>query len=298
MSIESFKDSGIPFNTFTFGKDYDMHKHFSKAVDAERLLINRQISPELFKMNSEGYYNGHVPITWIIAFVSIFVSYLYWFRYISLSNEKSADFWNTEYEWITVNHQWSKSLDFEVSFSEYVKRNMSESYKYFSLLRWFYEARIVKEVSSLDKYFWYFSSCNNNFKIDENNKRTNKVWCLDCPKCAFVFALFRPYISEEEVFEIFGWDMFVDKSQEKIFRELLWISWIKPFECVWTNEEVIYSMYKSLEQYDKIPYILRVFQDEIAVKMTKEEFNKLEEKLLTIYEEDNIPLEIKKLIKK
>ena len=36
----------------------------------------------------QGYYNWHVPITWIIAFVSIISSYIYDFKNIVLSNEK------------------------------------------------------------------------------------------------------------------------------------------------------------------------------------------------------------------
>jgi len=295
LSIELFKKAWIDFNTFTFWKDYEMHKIFSSKVGADRLIVHRKMSDELFAMNKEWYYNWHIPITWLIAFVSIFVSYLYWFRYVSLSNEKSADFWNTEYEWIEVNHQWSKSLDFEKQFSSYVERNMSSEYKYFSLLRWFYEARIVKEVCNYKQYFWYFSSCNNNFKIVEKWNTSNKKWCLNCPKCAFVFALFRPYLSDSEVIEIFWWDMYSDPSQENVFRELLGISWIKPFECVWTQEEVIISMFMALDKYDELPFILSIFKKEIVDNHHLDYFKSIESKIFKIYDDDNIPDNIKKI---
>ena len=49
------------------------------------------MDPKLFEMNEQGYYNGHVPISGIIAFVLVTASYLYDYRYIVMSNEKSAD---------------------------------------------------------------------------------------------------------------------------------------------------------------------------------------------------------------
>lgn len=44
-----------------------------------------------------GYYNGHVPITGTICFVSLVVSALYGYNQVITSLEKSADFGNTEY---------------------------------------------------------------------------------------------------------------------------------------------------------------------------------------------------------
>jgi len=75
----------------------------------------------LFKLNKEWYYNWHVPITWIIAFVSIVSSYLYDFKNIVLSNEKSADEENTIWNGLKINHQYSKSGEFEKDFRKYVE---------------------------------------------------------------------------------------------------------------------------------------------------------------------------------
>lgn len=297
LTLEIFKKAWIDFNTFTFWKDYDLHSLFSEKVENKRIIIKRRISDELFKMNSEWYYNWHVPITWIISFISVLMSYLYGFKYVAFSNEKSANFWNTIYEWFEINHQWSKSLDFELDFSEYINQNLSKNYKYFSFLRWFYEIKIAKEISEFKHYFWNFSSCNNNFKIIEWNKKTSKLWCLNCPKCAFVYSILRPFINEKEVEKIFLGDMYLDKKNENVFKELLWISNIKPFECVWTNEEVIIWMYKSLDKYEEIPYILEMFIDEVLSKMNQEELQQIEEKLFKIDSENNIPEELKQLIK-
>jgi hypothetical protein len=90
-----------------------------------------------------------------------------------------------------------------------------------------------------------------------------------------------------------------------LFKELLWITWNKPFECVWEAEEVILAMSKSITNYEllatkwklELPYILKIFNDEVFCKLSKDDIKKLEEKLFKIYDEDIIPEEIKEKIK-
>ena len=76
---------------------------------------------------------------------------------------------------------------------------------------------------------------------------------------------------------------------------MLWISGIKPFECVGTNEEMVYSMYKALNNYtdDQAPYILKIFQEEVLPSLQHSDIQALEKKLLSVYETDRIPVEIK-----
>ena len=95
VSLEFVKKLGLPFSTVTFGKDYLLHQLVSKKIDAKRLVMNRAIDPKLFDMNTAGYYNGHVPISGIIAFVLITAAYLYDYNFIVMSNEKSANEGNT-----------------------------------------------------------------------------------------------------------------------------------------------------------------------------------------------------------
>jgi len=114
-----------------------------------------------------------------------------------------------------------------------------------------YEVKIAKIFAKYKKYFSVFSSCNNNFKIIEDNKTTQNRWCLDCPKCAFVYIILRPYLTNDKAIEVFSREMYEDPNQEQVFRELLGISGIKPFECVGTNEEVILSMKLALDRFQK-----------------------------------------------
>ena len=177
----------------------------------------RTIDPLLFDMNQQGYYNGHVPISGIIAFVLTTAAYLYNYKYIIMSNEKSANEGNTVMDGIEINHQRSKSYQFESDFSEYIKKYLSPDVEYFSLLRGIYELKIAKLFSKYSEYFDIFSSCNNNFKIIENSKldqSSNQRRCCNCPKCAFVYAILRPFISNEDTTQIFGQELYDNPQLE------------------------------------------------------------------------------------
>ena len=220
-----------------------LKKNTAEITEKEILLVKRQLSNNLFKLNEEGYYNGHVPITWIIAFVTFVVGYLYWYSNIILSNEKSASENNTIWNWLEINHQYSKSLEFEKDLNNYLHNYISKWINYFSLLRWMYEYKIAEIFSKQNKFFKSFSSCNRNFKIKKNNVgvipcvHPNKLWCCECEKCCFVFLILSPFLGKEELLNIFWENLFNNSSLEKTFRELIWLENYKPFECVWTYEE-------------------------------------------------------------
>ena len=301
VSIEMLKKVNINFDCFTFWpKDNVLYENTSNIAWKKRLWVKRKISNQLIDLVSDWYFNGHVPITWLIAFIMEAVAYIYDYKYLVLSNEKSANFWNTLWNWISINHQYSKSLEFETDFKDYVEKYISKDVKYFSLLRWMYEIKIAEYFAkNAKKYFSHFSSCNNNFKIFNKSEKLGewKKWCNNCPKCAFVFSIVRPYLNTNEVIEIFWEDLYENKKLEKLFRELLWISWIKPFECVWEADEVILSMYKTLNKYsDNLPFILKIFKEEVLINITDIELQNIEKKLGNRSDEDIIPSELKKII--
>ena len=293
VSIEYIKKLNIPFYTSTFGKDYYLHKVVGDAIWAPRLVMHRTMDPKLFAMNQEGYYNWHVPISGIIAFVLVTAAYLYDYRYIIMSNEKSANEGNTSLDGIEINHQRSKSYQFESDFNSYIWKYLSPDVYYFSLLRGMYEINIAKIFTQYQQYFGIFSSCNNNFKIIESNKTTDHRRCGICPKCAFVYTTLRPFISDENTQNIFGQELYNTLSLIPLYRELLGIDGIKPFECVGTNEEVIYAMYlyyKKIGNTSQIPPIMELFKNEVLPKLSPSDLLILEKKLFTSYnEETNIP---------
>ena len=66
----------------------------------------------MLQLNSEGYINGHTPFSAIVAFSSVLTAALNGQKYITLSNENSAN--ESTVKDSKVNHQYSKSYEFEL----------------------------------------------------------------------------------------------------------------------------------------------------------------------------------------
>lgn len=299
VALELIKKTWLSLALTTFGKEHEVHQSVTQSIGLPRLLIQRKLDPLLFQMNTQWYYNGHVPISGITAFVLLVTAYLYDYRYIVMANEKSANEGNTELDGMTINHQRSKSLEFEQAFSDYISKYISTDIKYFSILRGMYEIKIVQEFCKHPQYFHIFSSCNRNFHIEKSPLTKGgggdlKRRCWSCPKCAFVYTLMSAFLPQEKVIQIFGKDMFADESLIPLFQQLLGISGIKPFECVGTNEEMILALYMAHRRdSSSVP---KLFLTHILPHMTEADFFALENKLMKIYNDDLIPPEIKEKI--
>ncbi len=291
VTIEVFQRNNFDFETVVFWKMDAIKTPMSEMIWVNNLLIKRKLSENLFTMNEAGYYNGHVPITGIIAFSLIIAAYLYDYKYIVLSNEASAESPNTIWNGFEINHQYSKSAEFENDFRSYIASAISIDVEYFSFLRWLYEIKITELFSELCiKYFSIFSSCNNNFKIQEKGN-DGTLWCKHCPKCLFVYAMLSAFLSKSDMTTIFWRDLYADVSLESTFRELLGLEWIKPFECVWEVEEVVLAMNIATKKYDNedLPHILQIFKNEVLNQMDDQELGEIEKKLFKVARADNIP---------
>ena len=203
-----------------------------------RLEAFRTFDPQLFKMNREGYLNGHVPYSAILGFSAVVAALLRGHRYIVLSNEGSANEPTVPGTW--VNHQYSKSLEFETDFSEYIHRFLTPSVTYFSLLRPWSEARIAMEFSRFTAYHAAFRSCNKGSK--ENR------WCCDCSKCLFVFVLIAAHAGVAATTAMFGENLLAKASLAPVLDELAGFVPVKPFECVGTVAETRWSLERILEE--------------------------------------------------
>ena len=87
----------------------------------------------MLALNKQGYLNGHTPFSAMAAFASYLTALIYERKYITLSNESSAN--ESTIKGSTVNHQYSKTFEFEKDFHEYCKRYLTLDIQYFSLLR-------------------------------------------------------------------------------------------------------------------------------------------------------------------
>ena len=281
VSVELLKQQGENFDLFSFWKEFPLHEIAAKPSHKNRLIIKRSLDlTQITKLLEQWYYNWHLPITGIISFVTIMVSYLYWYKATVTSLEKSADEWNTIYCDMEINHQWSKSAEFEKLFKNYVSTNISEDFSIYSLLRDWYEIKVVKEFSKYPQYFYSFSSCNRNFHITWSKLTWDDLWCWICPKCLFVYTMLRAFIGKEKVNDIFNKDLFEDNNLIQLFSELLGIDWIKPFECVGTNEEMVIAFWLILQnEPDCNSEIMNIFKEKIVSHMKDEDFRALRVKL-------------------
>lgn len=209
--------------------------------------ITRTLDPQLIA-GVPGAYNGHVPISAVYAFLGVLRAAVDGHAYVVVSNEHSSNFGNLMHEGSEVNHQWSKSTEFESLFKAYVFDNLTPDISYFSLLRPFYELRIVKQFTKIgQRYFHTFSSCNRNFAHAHEEHAPR--WCGECPKCVFGFLMLSAFLPKEDVVGIFKKDLFEDRALLPLFKDILGFGEMKPFDCVGTFDESRMALTMASEQY-------------------------------------------------
>lgn len=218
------------------------------------LVMHRTIDPHLLKLNSQGYLNGHTPFSAMLAFYTLMAAQLSGISNIALSNESSAN--ESTVLGTGVNHQYSKSLEFENDLRAYVARYLPGGYNYFSLLRPLTELQIAALFSRHEKYHDVFRSCNAGSKQD--------VWCGKCAKCLFAYIILSPFIAPERMMTIFGKNMLDDPSMQREFDQLTGRAETKPFECVGTVDEVHQALSMTLERWyqtRKRPALLEEYRE-------------------------------------
>lgn len=232
------------------------------------LKIDRYLDKRLLALNDEGFLNGHTPFSALIAFVSYLSAYLTNKRYIVLSNEGSAN--ESTVIGTKINHQYSKTYEFENDFNEYTNNYFKLNIKYFSLLRCLSEFQIAMLFSNYKKYHQVFKSCN------IGSKNIPWKWCCKCPKCLFVYIILSPFLSKNELVSIFGENLYENEELLPIFLELLGYAETKPFECVGTYSEVRHAVSLIIEENDELPYLLKYYKDNYPLELDinyKKEFN-------------------------
>jgi len=185
-----------------------------------------------------------------------------------MSNEHSASAANLSIDGLEINHQYSKSFQFEQDFSRYVESCISPSIKYFSLLRPLSEIEIARRFSKYRAYFDVFRSCNTAFR--QAREARGQRWCCNCPKCRFVFLALSPFVGKRDLVEIFGANLLDDETQHKGFAELCGLRANKPFECVGETGESA-SVISYLRDHPD-------WRDDIVVRRLNQEFPALRER--------------------
>ena len=271
VTLEILKAAKKEINCFALNPTSITKKIMKIAGCKESIFVKRKIDPKLFKLNQKGFLNGHTPFSAYLSFLSVLVAFLFDYKYIAFSNERSSNEGNLKYLGRVINHQYSKSFDFEKKFRYYSKKYLLKNIEYFSFLRPLYEIQIAKLFSKYPQYFLVFLSCNEAFKTASGTKKPIKKWCCNCPKCLFVFAILYPFLKESQLIKIFNQNLFQKKNLLPIMQALIGEKKFKPFECVGTKKESQVAFYLSWKKCRgltpaNLPYLLKYFERKILPK--------------------------------
>ncbi|SFK46315.1 hypothetical protein SAMN05216390_101206 [Lachnospiraceae bacterium KH1T2] len=237
VSLEVLKDEDV--STYHINNNSSTLKVIEVFNEGKTdLCAKRTLDQNMLELNKQGFLNGHTPFSAIVAFSSYITAFLNGKKYIALSNETSAN--ESTVKGSFVNHQYSKSYEFEKDFDDYVHSLVTSDIKYFSFLRPLAEIQIAALFSQYKKYHSVFRSCNVGSK--------KGIWCCDCPKCLFVYIILSPFLEDAELVDIFGENLLDKESLDKDFRELSGIDENKPFECVGTRSEVVSALHDFEEK--------------------------------------------------
>jgi hypothetical protein len=239
VTIEAFKAAGEPAVLLSVG-NYEPIRATAEIAGLPRIVIERRIASGLLALNRAGAINGHVPVSAVIAAIVTAAAVVYGFDEAALSNERSASAAHLVWRGTEVNHQYSKSLDFETGFDKRVGAEVLPGFRYYSFLRPLSELAITGTFRHHAAYHPVFRSCNRAFRLDAADRARH--WCCNCPKCRFVFLALAPWMSPAALVEIFGENLLDDGAlddgaQEAGFAELLGLADHRPFECVGEEEE-------------------------------------------------------------
>jgi len=225
-----------------------------QKVGLPHFWVDRKWDEKLLSLNAQGAYNGHVPISAILAAAGSVVAILSGYQDVVVSNENSANEPTLNYQGVDINHQYSKSLEFEQSYQAQLSTKFGQSLRYYSLLRPFSELFIAKQFvhTGFEKYKDVFSSCNKAF----THNSPGMYWDGTCPKCAFVFLALTPFVGKEQLQQLFSGNNLLKNPQlQATYNQLLGIAGDKPLECVGEIQEsraamrLAQGIYPELSKY-------------------------------------------------
>ena len=240
VSVELLEAAGLDYAPFAVNPKGPILSSVGR-LGKTPLYVTRTLDPEMIRLGKEpGYLNGHVPSTAINSMIAALTALLFSYSRVILSNERSASEGNVVHDGREVNHQYSKSLDFEVRIADVLAEATGGALSYFSLLRPYSEARIARLFARETRFDHVFSSCNRNFRLGGHD---GVLWCGECPKCHFTFLILAPVMDKDRLLSIFGQNLLDKPAHEHAYRELTGLAGQKPWECVGEIEEAAACLY-------------------------------------------------------
>jgi UDP-N-acetyl-alpha-D-muramoyl-L-alanyl-L-glutamate epimerase len=220
------------------GDRFDAIERPAAVTGLPVVRADREIDPQLLRSRELGFLNGHVPVTGIISAIAVMAAALDGRDAVVMSNEWSASVPTVQAGDHAVNHQYSKSAEFEAAFRGVLAETSARLPAgaglpdYFSALRPRTELWIAERFARLTPYHGTFRSCNRAFHINQAQRLDH--WCGQCDKCCFIDLILAPFLPAADLGAIFGGrEPLADPSLAGRFRALLGDADLsKPFECV------------------------------------------------------------------
>jgi hypothetical protein len=248
--VEALKSQNIDFMTWSIGH-LNQLKPLIEKLGTKHATVTRVIDPKIRQLNEEGVYNGHIPWSAVMAATGTVVAILTGRRDVVVGNEQSANEPTLNYQGTDINHQYSKTQEFEKDYQKLLKENFDDSIRYYSFLRPLSELFIGEIFAKIgfQKYKDVFVSCNLAYTLYPGHT----TWCGECPKCAFIFMILTPFIDRQELESVWqGKNLLLDPELKETYRQLLGISGDKPMECVGEIKEARTAMQLCFKKYPEL----------------------------------------------
>lgn len=216
------------------GSHFDAIEKAAAVTGLPIQRADRELDPQVLRSAELGLLNGHVPVTGILSALAVTAALLDGRDAVVMSNEWSASSATLEHGGPggrSINHQWSKSLEFEAAFRDVLAQSLP-GFSYFSALRPYSELWVAHRFAALTDYHPVFRSCNRAFHLDPSRRLDH--WCGECDKCCFIDLILSPFMDRAALALVFDGNEPLDRPDlEPRFSSLLGDTALaKPFECV------------------------------------------------------------------
>jgi len=148
------------------------------------------------------------------------------YRGLVVAHEASANTANLDWNGEPINHQWGKSWDAEQLLDRYVREQLVNNVRYFSVLAPVHDEVIFELLARDAELAPLTHSCN-----------VKKPWCGECAKCAYVWLQFAAHLPADIVDKTFGANLGERAVNLQHFHQLLGLAEHTPFECVGSAAE-------------------------------------------------------------
>lgn len=252
-------------------------------------IIERTIDSSLMLLQERpDAYKGHIPVSALFAIAGCLQAVAERSCYVVVANESSASIPRAQWANEDVNHQWSKSMDFEKMMQGYIKDYISSQMVYFSAIRPLSSIAVAKIFCRYPDYHEVFTSDNYAFRVDKSARPAER-WSLESPKSLSSFILMSAWLKEEQLLTMFGRNFLNEPSLEPLFLRLMGLEGELPLDCVGTPEELRASLSQTYQQGKFKDVVLIKTAEKYKIVETDKSIAPDTEKFLALSNEQSFP---------